>query len=90
MVALEGQGDGACCLQLCLVGHEPIAEAHDPIGGRRDARVMGHDQQRLATIAGGTQQPEDRALYTCVCGHAFKASVTTSVECPRCHTERPW
>jgi hypothetical protein len=34
--------------------------------------------------------PEDKALYTCVCGHAFKASVTTSVECPRCRTEQPW
>jgi hypothetical protein len=34
--------------------------------------------------------PQDRALYTCGCGHAFKASVSTSVGCPRCGTAQAW
>ena len=40
-----------------------------------------------ARRAGG---PQDRALYTCSCGHAFKASVSTSVGCPRCGTAQAW
>jgi hypothetical protein len=34
--------------------------------------------------------PEDRALYACGCGHAFKAEVSTSVGCPRCGTSQAW
>jgi hypothetical protein len=34
--------------------------------------------------------PEDRALYACMCGYAFKAAVTTSVGCPHCGTEQAW
>ena len=33
---------------------------------------------------------DDQAHYSCICGHAFKASVTTSVRCPRCGTAQPW
>ena len=33
---------------------------------------------------------QDRALYSCGCGHAFKASVSTSVGCPRCGTRQAW
>jgi hypothetical protein len=40
-----------------------------------------------ARRAGG---PQDRALYSCACGHAFKASVSTSVGCPRCGTRQAW
>ena len=32
----------------------------------------------------------DQAHYSCICGHAFKAGVTTSVRCPRCGTAQPW
>jgi hypothetical protein len=42
---------------------------------------------RAARRAGG---PEDRALYACMCGYAFKAEVTTSVGCPHCGTEQAW
>jgi hypothetical protein len=42
---------------------------------------------RAARRAGG---PEDRALYSCTCGYAFKAAVTTSVGCPHCGTEQAW
>jgi hypothetical protein len=43
--------------------------------------------RRAARRAGG---PEDRALYACMCGFAFKAAVTTSVGCPHCGTEQAW
>jgi hypothetical protein len=42
---------------------------------------------RAARRAGG---PEDCALYSCTCGFAFKAAVTTSVGCPHCGTEQAW
>jgi hypothetical protein len=43
--------------------------------------------RRDARRGGG---PEDRALYSCMCGFAFKAAVTTSVGCPHCGTEQAW
>ncbi len=33
---------------------------------------------------------EDRALYTCECGYAFEAHVTTSVGCPHCARTQAW
>jgi len=33
---------------------------------------------------------EDRALYTCECGYAFEALVTTSVDCPHCDRTQAW
>ena len=37
---------------------------------------------------GGPSQ--DRALYTCECGYAFEALVTTSVGCPHCERTQAW
>jgi hypothetical protein len=34
--------------------------------------------------------PLDRALYSCGCGHAFKASVSTTVGCPSCGRTQAW
>jgi hypothetical protein len=34
--------------------------------------------------------PEDRALYSCMCGFVFTAAVTTSVDCPHCGTQQAW
>ena len=34
--------------------------------------------------------PEDNALYSCMCGYAFTAAVSTSVDCPHCGTEQAW
>ena len=45
-------------------------------------------QEAKAARRGGG--PEDRALYACMCGFAFKAAVTTSVGCPHCGTEQAW
>ena len=56
---------------------------------RRVERQVAPEPQevRAARRAGG---PEDRALYSCMCGFAFKAAVTTSVGCPHCGTEQAW
>jgi hypothetical protein len=53
----------------------------------RAERPPESDEVRAARRAGG---PEDRALYSCMCGYAFKAAVTTSVGCPHCGTEQAW
>lgn len=37
--------------------------------------------------AGG---PEDRAAYTCSCGFAFEAPVSTTVGCPHCGGTQAW
>jgi hypothetical protein len=37
-----------------------------------------------------TGPSQDRALYTCECGYAFEALVTTSVGCPHCARTQAW
>jgi hypothetical protein len=37
--------------------------------------------------AGG---PLDQAAYVCLCGFAFAAAVSTSVECPHCGSAQAW
>jgi hypothetical protein len=58
---------------------------------RHENRPAGRSAvlQRLARAkrSGG---PEDRALYSCHCGYAFKAEVSTSVGCPHCGTSQAW
>jgi hypothetical protein len=34
--------------------------------------------------------PQDRALYSCGCGYAFDALVSTSVDCPHCGDRQAW
>jgi hypothetical protein len=59
----------------------------------------GHTAERQVTVPqtapsarerrqGGAS--EDRALYTCECGYAFEAPVTTSVGCPHCARTQAW
>jgi hypothetical protein len=33
---------------------------------------------------------QDRALYSCSCGYAFDAPVSTSVDCPHCGDRQAW
>jgi hypothetical protein len=33
---------------------------------------------------------QDRALYSCGCGYAFDAPVSTSVDCPHCGDRQAW
>jgi predicted Zn-ribbon and HTH transcriptional regulator len=61
-------------------------------------RRHGHDGRSrgrnavLQTLARAKRSggPEDRALYSCHCGFAFKAEVSTSVGCPHCGTHQAW
>jgi hypothetical protein len=63
---------------------------------RRSPRATPRRELRLSPEAAETRDarrgggPEDRALYSCMCGYAFKAQVTTSVDCPHCGTEQAW
>jgi hypothetical protein len=50
---------------------------------RRVPRAAGDRARR----SGG---PQDRALYSCSCGYAFKAKVTTTVGCPQCGQTQAW
>jgi len=43
--------------------------------------------QARAKRSGG---PVDQALYSCSCGFAFKAPVTTTVGCPHCGQTQAW
>ena len=54
-------------------------------GGR--SRHTALQTQARAKRSGG---PEDQALYSCNCGYAFKAPVSTSVGCPHCGTSQAW
>ncbi len=61
---------------------------------RRDSHV-GRPRGRsavLQTLARAKRSggPEDRALYSCHCGYAFKAEVSTSVGCPHCGSAQAW
>jgi hypothetical protein len=44
------------------------------------------DERRLRESGG----PEDRQLYTCSCGFAWRGAVTASAACPNCGTEQAW
>lgn len=65
---------------------------------RRHARA-GHGAERSIPAIESVSVPrerrhggpsEDRALYTCECGYAFEALVTTSVGCPHCERTQAW
>ena len=45
------------------------------------------DQERRLRESGG---PDDFAHYTCSCGYAFDAAVSTTVACPHCGTGQAW
>ncbi|HUE27207.1 MAG TPA: hypothetical protein VMP89_10580 [Solirubrobacteraceae bacterium] len=70
--------------------------------GRRRARG-NRDSQHVSGSAGPVEparelqrsrrqggQSQDRALYTCSCGFAFDALVSTSVDCPHCGSTQAW
>ena len=51
-------------------------------------------RRRVTSLAGDRARrsggPQDRALYSCSCGYAFKAKVTTTVGCPQCGQTQAW
>jgi hypothetical protein len=62
--------------------------------GRRDVDHVGPGGAVAEPLTprnrrqGGPSQ--DRALYTCSCGLAFDALVSTSVDCPHCGNTQAW
>jgi hypothetical protein len=67
----------------------PRRDRHELRGDRHEPR---HRPSVLQTLARAKRSggPEDRALYNCSCGYAFKADVSTSVGCPHCGTSQAW
>lgn len=59
--------------------HEPHLDALQPLKPDLDACKVRE--------AGG---PLDVAAYVCLCGFAFAAAVSTSVECPHCGAPQAW
>jgi hypothetical protein len=57
---------------------------HSTPGGASQSQALPSRERRQ----GGPSQ--DRALYTCECGYAFEALVTTSVGCPHCARTQAW
>jgi hypothetical protein len=59
---------------------------------RHEGRPRGPRTAVLQTLARAKRSggPEDRALYSCHCGFAFTAEVSTSVGCPQCGTSQAW
>jgi hypothetical protein len=71
-----------------LAPHLPRIELSLRLPGRRErGDVHRRSPNEQARRAGG---PQDRALYTCGCGYAFTAAVSTSVGCPHCGTDQAW
>ena len=57
----------------------------DLVGRAGDSQPQAADRRRRQ---GGPS--EDRALYSCGCGYAFDALVSTSVACPHCGDTQAW
>jgi hypothetical protein len=72
-----------------IAPHLPLRFDTLKLPGRREHRsaVQHRSPNEQARRAGG---PQDRALYTCGCGYAFTAAVSTSVGCPQCGTGQAW
>jgi hypothetical protein len=65
------------------------ARRRGPARAPRTATAAGAALNALARArrSGG---PVDRALYTCGCGNAFTAAVSTTVGCPSCGETQTW
>ena len=60
---------------------------------RHSARSGGAAIEPVRTVARSRReggQSQDCALYTCGCGFAFNAPVSTSVGCPHCGSTQAW
>ena len=78
---VDGSVRLACPEVVSAMRHEGDALSNASMETRTDAFAA------RAKRSGG---PEDRALYRCGCGYAFRASVSTTVGCPRCGTTQAW
>lgn len=68
-----------------VVEWAPVAAPSPPAPAPAPADEHPAERRHRACVA-----PEDTALYTCSCGFAFQAPVTTSVACPHCGSGQAW
>ncbi|HEX8100998.1 MAG TPA: hypothetical protein VF533_00155 [Solirubrobacteraceae bacterium] len=57
---------------------------------RRQAPLTRHVVSAAEARARRSGGPQDQALYSCGCGCAFTAEVSTSVGCPHCGQAQAW
>lgn len=78
-------------MQLALTAHLPFRLARPAARPARQpapvAETAGASPTQLARRAAA---PQDNALYSCGCGYAFTAAVSTTVDCPHCKTSQAW
>jgi len=67
--------------------HRRARGGHETVAHSSAAAPKGDAAPRERRHGGPS---EDRALYTCECGYAFEAPVTTSVGCPHCTRTQAW
>lgn len=70
-----------------IAAHLPFARVERP---RRPAPQRRQPSPRVSQRDRRVAGPQDKALYTCGCGYAFTAAVSTSVGCPHCGTQQAW
>jgi hypothetical protein len=75
-------------MQLTTRLPKPKRRTRRPTPKRQSTPVSPEAAETRDARRGGG--PEDRALYSCMCGYAFNAKVSTSVDCPHCGTEQAW
>jgi len=63
------------------------AEAEPASAGGDQGPTSSLTPEAQARQGGG---PRDLAHYSCSCGYAFEAHVTTSVHCPHCGDAQAW
>lgn len=73
----------------------PLTTLHTSRSRReRTARRAAHPRPYAVSAADARARrsggPQDQALYSCACGYAFTAEVSTSVGCPRCGSGQAW
>jgi len=76
-------------MQLALTAHLPFRLGRQAAPAARIEAPVAEpvSPTRLARRAADTQ---DTALYSCGCGFAFTAAVSTTVGCPHCGTSQAW
>lgn len=67
-----------------------LVEAEAPLqpGAPTSGAPLTHDVDACKVREAGG--PLDEAAYVCLCGFAFAAAVSTSVECPHCGAAQAW
>ena len=74
-------------MQIAFTAHLPFRRTRAAAATKRREREHQHGRSPHARRAVAC---DDKAFYTCGCGYAFTASVSTTVGCPHCGTTQAW